>query len=371
LTILAAARPILVYDNWWYHLPFASYIWNIGGGKSSFILDPLSQERWRGFPKLWEFVQGLCWYVTGSLNAIVVPQIAMFAAYLYYASRTFEVPAGYVILACFSSPLLLIEYESAYLDLAVGIAVALAFFVLTDLVADAREAPIWRPWPRAAATIGLFALAGNIKYQGVFACLAVSAVIGIDCLILGRLTTARRCVLVMILLAANLSANTWTIANELQFGNPLYPLRVTVSGRTVFNGPEMPDLAATPPVYRFYNDTNIEFPGPISFILSASEFDWAMRGVVPWYGTVGLAGDKPLRGGPSRTGGWGGLFVLANIWLLCTQLWTWDGYATHAKSYLRSMLSCCWPRQPVCRALMWCGTGCLCRLPWSRSIYAS
>jgi hypothetical protein len=217
----------------------------------------------------------------------------------------------------------------------------------------------------------LFALAGNIKYQGVFACLAVSAVIGIDCLILGRLTTARRCVLVMILLAANLSANTWTIANELQFGNPLYPLRVTVSGRTVFNGPEMPDLAATPPVYRFYNDTNIEFPGPISFILSASEFDWAMRGVVPWYGTVGLAGDKPLRGGPSRTGGWGGLFVLANIWLLCTQLWTWDGYATHAKSYLRSMLSCCWPRQPVCRALMWCGTGCLCRLPWSRSIYAS
>lgn len=117
LTLLALARPIIGYDGWWYHLPFSSYLWNIGGGASSFHLGPFLTERWLGFPKPWEFIQGFCWYATGSINAVVVPHILLFSLYLAYVCRKFRVPVGYVILAFFASPMLLIHYECTHLDL--------------------------------------------------------------------------------------------------------------------------------------------------------------------------------------------------------------------------------------------------------------
>jgi hypothetical protein len=73
LTVLALARPIIGYDAWWYHLPFSSYLWSIGGGRSGFAIDPFLEQRWLGFPKLWEFIQGFFWYATEWLNAVIIP----------------------------------------------------------------------------------------------------------------------------------------------------------------------------------------------------------------------------------------------------------------------------------------------------------
>jgi hypothetical protein len=323
LTLLALVRPIIGYDGWWYHLPFSSYLWNIGGGASSFRLGPFLTERWLGFPKLWEFIQGFFWYATGSINATVVPHMLLFGLYVAYVCRKVRVPIGYVILAFFASPMLLIHYECTHLDLAAGIAVALAFLVLTDLVLDAGTEAPWRPWPRGLAAIALFALAGNIKYQGLLACFAVSAVIGVGCLGLCRMVLARRCALFGILVVANLAAGAWAIRNTAHFDNPFYPLRVVVAGKTIFPGPEDPDdpsRDSPPPRYVLYGNSSTRFPGPIDFILSASELDWTMRGVVPWYDIGSVTGNNPARGGPARTGGWGGLFVLVNAWLLGMQL---------------------------------------------------
>ena len=320
LTLLALVRPIIGYDGWWYHLPFSSYLWNIGGGASSFHLGPFLTERWLGFPKLWEFIQGFFWYATGSINAVVVPHMLLFGLYLAYLCRKVRVPIGYVILAFFASPMLLIHYECTHLDLATGIAVALAFLVLTDLVLDARADAPWQPWPRGLAAIALFALAGNIKYQGLFACFAVSAVICVECLGLRRMILPRRCALFGILVVANLAAAAWTISNMARFDNPFYPLQVMADGKTIFAGPEDPYRDSTTPRYALYGNTSTRFPGPIDFILSASELDWTMRGVVPWYDIGSVTGNNPVRGGPARTGGWGGLFVLVNAWLLGMQL---------------------------------------------------
>ena len=322
LTLLALVRPIIGYDAWWYHLPFSSYLWNIGGGTSTFILDPFLTERWRGFPKLWEFLQGLCWYITGSVNATVVPHLLLFGIYLIYIWRRLCVPVGYVILAFFASPMLLIHYECTHLDLAVGLAVSLAFLLLTDLVLDAGSDTPWRPWPRAVAAVTLFALAGNIKYQGSLACWAVSSVIGVESLLrLRRRGLVARCFVMFAVLAiANLVGSAWLIRNELQFANPFYPLRVVIAGKEFFSGPEDPSLDANPPVYLLYGSSSTKFPGPINFTLSATELDWTMRGVAPWYDIGSVTGKSPRRGGPSRTGGWGGLFVLINAGLLGTQL---------------------------------------------------
>jgi hypothetical protein len=76
-TLAALTRPVIAYDDWWYHLPFSSYLFNIGHGAASFHLDPLLTARWLGFPRAWEWVQGLAWFVSGSLYAVIVPQLIL------------------------------------------------------------------------------------------------------------------------------------------------------------------------------------------------------------------------------------------------------------------------------------------------------
>ncbi len=94
-------------------------------------------EVWLGFPKLWEWIEGLFWWASGSLNSVIVPQLLLCLFYFYYVSRDFRVPKAYVVLAFFSSPMLFVHFESTLLDLPAGIANALAFFMLSTLIDDA------------------------------------------------------------------------------------------------------------------------------------------------------------------------------------------------------------------------------------------
>ena len=64
----------------------------------------------------------------------------------------------------------------------------------------------------------------------------------------------------------------------------------------------------------------VKLPEPLNFILSVTEFDWIMRGVAPWYNLDGESGDAPRRGAPSRTGGWGVVFVFLNGCIFLAQI---------------------------------------------------
>ncbi len=119
---------------------------------------------------------------------------------------------------------------------------------------------------------------------------------------------------------ATLAAGATVTRNLLRFHDPFYPLQVRVAGTMVFDGPEDPTRDADYPAYLLYGSTAVRFPEPINFILSATELDWTMRGVAPWYNIDSVTGKSPRRGPESRAGGWGGLFVLVNFWLLAVQL---------------------------------------------------
>jgi hypothetical protein len=131
-TLAALTRPLIAYDNWWYHLPFSSYLFNIGHGAASFHLDPLLSARWLGFPKAWEWVQGLAWFVSGSLYAVIVPQLILAAAYFYCVCRTQRIPAAWLILGFFASPMLLIHFEGVYTDLPAAFCIAIGCFSRSD-----------------------------------------------------------------------------------------------------------------------------------------------------------------------------------------------------------------------------------------------
>lgn len=81
-------------------------------------------------------------------------------------------------------------------------------------------------------------------------------------------------------------------------------------------------MSAEYPVYLLTESRQVSLPEAVNFLLSASELDWTMRGVAPWYNVDSVSGRTPKRGPPSRTGGWGSVFVLFNGGVLLLQLVT-------------------------------------------------
>ena len=319
LTVLAIVRPVIPYDSWWYHLPFSSMIWGIGGGAKTFHLDDFLYQRWEGFPLIWETVQGAFWRATGSVRYVIIPQILFCLFYFNYVRHALGVPLTWVILGFFACPMLLVHFEATQIDLASGLGVTLLFFGLSLLVADAQSGrPGWS-WARVIGVVTMAAVAGNTKYQGLIACLAVSVVIFSLCLAMPQLRARSRLEIIALLVLANLVAGTAATQNLILHENPFYPVEVRAFGQIIFEGPELPSLGAEPPSYLLSESREISLPGPLNFVLSATELDWTLRGVAPWYNIDAVSGRSPRRGPPSRTGGWGGIYVLLNIGLLAAQ----------------------------------------------------
>jgi hypothetical protein len=321
-TLLALGRPFIPWDSWWYHLPFSARLWNIGGGAESFHLSPLVYGRWLGNPKSWEWIQGLCWTVTGSLYAIIVPQLLLCVAYFAYVSHVHRIPISWVILAFFASPMLFIHYQAVYLDLPAAICVAIGFLMLFDLLEKATTPNRPFPWLRATACIAMLGLAGNIKYQSLMAALAACGIVAVVYLFTGKITVAIRVRLLAVLAVAVLLSFAWAFRNGVVHGNPLYPLSVKANGAQLFDGPEHSEGDASPPTYRLSGSRIISVPQPLNFVLSATELDWTLRGIPAWYSIDSSVGmSLPQRGtAGSRTGGWGGLFFVVNVGLLVVQL---------------------------------------------------
>jgi hypothetical protein len=323
-TLAALTRPLIEYDDWWYHLPFSSYLFNIGHGAASFHLDPLLTARWLGFPRAWEWVQGLAWFVSGSLYAVIVPQLILASAYFYCVCRTQRIPPAWLILGFFASPMLLIHFEGLYTDLPAAFCAAIGCFLAVGLLtrtkpAENAAAPF--PWRRAACAIAAFGLAGNIKYQALLSVWCSCAIVALLCLQVPDMPRRFRASVLLVLAAAALLAASSAASNLVHYGNPFYPLEIKLLGKSVFAGPESPEMDAGYPTYLLRGSHPVSPPEPVNFLLSASELDWTMRGVAPWYNMDAVTGKTPRRGAPSRMGGWGALFVLVNACLLAVQVW--------------------------------------------------
>ncbi len=361
LTLRALAHPLLLYDDWWYHLPFASFLYGIGGGRDAYHASALIDERWRGFPKFWEVVQGFMWWATGSLRPIAGPQVALVYAYVYGVSREFEIPPSWTWLAFLASPLIVIHFAAAYNDLPAAIGVAAGALLFMRMIADASTGACETPSPsmaegrvggetpepsgarppppplphegggssggviqsleslsraRAALAVAGFALAGAIKYQGLVAVVAVSVALAV----LAFFARRKRAKIFALIVFANVAAGAPALENLAEYGNPLYPIEVKAFGHTIFAGPESADYDAGIPAYATPSGAPANLPEPVNFVLSATELDFSLRGVPPRYNIDAVAGRTPASGAPARTGGWGAMFVIANATLLVVQI---------------------------------------------------
>jgi hypothetical protein len=94
--------------------------------------------------------------------------------------------------------------------------------------------------------------------------------------------------------------------------NPIYPIQFEVPILHLqLNGPEI-EYKNTPGYAEKYGILS----RPIYFLLSIAEYDWAIRGVTPYYNVDMGSFEKPKSYSVARTGGWWGANIIISIFLI-------------------------------------------------------
>ena len=114
LALRAALRLELRWDTFAYHIPFAA---QRAGLHIPYELPPYLEACYHGFPPLPEFVQGVLWRLTGSINATGVVNYLAFALFLFFTWRVLHARLWIVAVLCLTAPLVLIHAASSYVDL--------------------------------------------------------------------------------------------------------------------------------------------------------------------------------------------------------------------------------------------------------------
>jgi hypothetical protein len=305
--VLLCVRAAVTVDPYWdtlaYHWPFAARLAGICNIDCFNMPAPLEQ-RYVGFPKLWHWLQGLVWRVTGSPGQADLLNLAMVALLCAYLKRRFAVPLAWSWLAFLAIPEIQIELTASMIDLPLNAALALALLVMLRILVDHDKDN------RSDAAIALVALcvAANSKPQ--LTAIAVLFWITISALVVLRgshSSHGRRAGLFFALAVSGtvLLTPKWA-TNTYQFGNPFYPVQIAIGPLSLPGTETMVSSIAM-------SDAIKEWPGPVRWLASVFEFD-AFRGrPLPW--TIGQ-GEVPQSSPSFRMGGYFVAYVLAMIVLL-------------------------------------------------------
>ncbi len=268
--LLAAATTGLcnasqAWDSYYYHLPFAARLWRIIPAQA-YVLSPLNEARYQGFPLAGEFLQGLLWKLTGvpeGANLLGGASIALFAIAMRWL---FRVPASSVVLALFGIPVVLTHVTTAYLDIPSTLCLTLSLLLLLTWWTGER---VVRP-----AQVGLFVVCLAFPANARFHLAPVVAMAWCCAFLvlrkklpLGHLALFALCSLLVF---------ATPLRNVVRFGNPAYPYELHVFGRTL---PYVDSAYHSSPDYL---EHTIE---PVRFVFSLAEI--GMRPMTdPWRWTV-------------------------------------------------------------------------------------
>lgn len=221
LAVRAMVRLELRWDTFAYHIPFAALR---GGLKIPYGLIDTKRDWYAGFPPLADWIQGVLWRLTGSVNATGAVNYLALAAFLYFCHRQLRAKVWIVALVALSAPMVVIHSATSYTDLFANASLAIAASALVAMYLfdrfDDRPLLIW----------GLVGAAGAAwsKFQMVP---LVAVVLG--CLLLvyaRRYAEPRYRQLLVIALVATLIAAAPYLKNIYFYHNPFWPLKVPLNG---------------------------------------------------------------------------------------------------------------------------------------------
>lgn len=135
----AYINPYIPWDSWSYHLPIASYLWNIGGGEDGFIPTLFVQNIYAGYPLLGEWLQGFLWFVFNDIRATALINPLALAALCIVCKAWLNINFSYLLFALLAFPLISIHAVSTYKDLYVGCTVGIALAAAAHIYGSTKK----------------------------------------------------------------------------------------------------------------------------------------------------------------------------------------------------------------------------------------
>lgn len=341
LLVRAAVSIDTSVDTWWYHLPWAARLAGLMPA-DAFVFDDFLEQRYAGFPLLWEWLQGQVWRLSGRPESINLLSLGSLLLFLGFLRARFRVPLHLGLLALIAVPLIQIHATAAHVDLPANLALTAALLLLPPLYLAGNANR------RLDLLVFLLAcaLTAHIKLQLIPVVGLVFAV-GLGATILAWYREGRRQrhpptqTLGAILAVALVFTLTFfiPIKNLAIHGNPFYPMALK-AGPITFDGPQSTYVSHTdrlrmllearspaPPVAG-----REAAPAPAAAASKATESQAHLRAIgnpARWAASVFEIGMAPVLGQglwnllasqdpplPPRHGGFFGWYVVLNLLLL-------------------------------------------------------
>jgi hypothetical protein len=292
-----------------YHLPFAArYVGLCDDDCYEFL--PIFDKLFRSFPPLPDWLLGIFWRLTGrpeGANFVALTSLMVLTIYIW---RFLKVPWGLAVISLLAIPVVQVFATSSYIDLTVNAAASICILSIFNLAMY----PGRFGWPSVAAFCASLVFLGNAKLQ----MFGISALCGIAFVVLTSVSRDtpvhgfwrvhwRNPLGIAAILLLGLATAYSGIHNFITFGNPVYPVQVSLLG---FQLPGLlePIAANSRPAYL------ADAPGPVAWLLSVLEFKAFDARHTPW--TLGQA-DIPVTTDSYRMGGYFGVYVL----LIVSMFW--------------------------------------------------
>ena len=206
------------FDALAYHLPFAALRTGLLT-PAQFVLPPMLADRMAGFPPLADWVQGGLWRLFGRPEAAALISPIAILAFALYARAAFGIGMAWSVLIFLAVPILHTALDGMYVDLWTNAAFAIHLLA-------AFRAVTARGRMAGDAAVSMLALAVAVWSKPQFAVVGGLSLALFAVLLLWRRPPAWRALAVCVVLAP--LAFFWPLRNVALFGNPFYPMTITV-----------------------------------------------------------------------------------------------------------------------------------------------
>jgi hypothetical protein len=221
------------FDSGYYHLPFAARLAGVFSA-DDYVFSSENRARFGGFPLLGEFLQGVLWRVTGR------PQGANFLCLLSAPALAFSVrslladgsklPWSVLLLGFMGIPLVMMHATSVYVDLPASAALAGAFCRVALLPTEQL-----RKTKHVLLVCALTLISANMRLQHLPACALVLLLLLLRVFAVPRSPSHAlgwRMPFLIVTLALPMVFFA-PLKNLVRFGNPVYPVKISLFGQVL------------------------------------------------------------------------------------------------------------------------------------------
>lgn len=309
LSIRAYADVDISADSWGYHLPFAARLLGIVG-RDLYQFNNNTEPQYSGFPHLFEFIQGFLWKVTDRVQAANFVCLLSLVSFCFIMKRVVGVRWQYVLLALITVPMVQIHATSDYVDLPVNLCVSTLIIIVYKWFIEGKKVD--------NCEFVVSSLAAICAANGKLVMVPISFILfgmifwarfGEDLRLRKILTSPGRSATRLLLGAACIIVTgLTTLKDAIAYGNPFFPLKITLFGLT------SPSGSNSDPAYRL--------------IASAHGFD-VIGNATRWVSSILELRDKPFSWSIDQwnsqadirsMGGYFGAFMVANLLLVVAKL---------------------------------------------------